>query len=96
MNSVDTITKILVGLFAGAVAVFCGVFFYAVTQNAAGSHYNIEDIKGVGQLVTQQILYFFGVHSGVNTQVPLISQIRSNREANSVETGNIGRHSDNG
>ena len=96
MNSVDNITKILVGMFALTVAVFCVVFFYAVTQNAAGAHYNVEDIKSVGQLITQQILYFFSVHSGVNTQVPLISQIRSSKEANSIETTNIGRHPDNG
>ena len=99
MNSVDSITKILVGLFIGTTAVFCGVFFYAVSQNASGAHYNIEDIKGVGQLVVQQILYFFSVHSGVNTQVPLISQMRNpkapQREVNLVETSQSGHHPDN-
>jgi len=101
MNASDIITKIVVGLFVGTIAIFCVVFLFALHQNSTGAHYNVEDIKSVGQLITQQILYFFGIHSGANTQWPVVGQFRNpqspiNREVTPVATGSARQHPDNG
>jgi len=73
---VDNITKILLGLFVAATTFFVAYFIWATTQNQAGAKYDLNNIERVGQLVSQQIMQMFGLHSGLNNQVPFVSQMR--------------------
>ena len=100
MNSTDNITKGLVGLFVASTVFFVAYHVFAEYQNAFGARHNLDSIRGAGELVNQQIMQIFGLHSGLNSQVPFVSQLRSqtpmNKEVIPIESGNIGQHSDNG
>ena len=100
MNSVDNLTKILLRLFVASTVFFVAYHVFAEYQNAFGAHHNLDSIRGVGELVNQQILQIFGLHSGLNSQVPFVSQLRNqtptSKEGIPIGTGNTGQHSDNG
>ena len=72
----DRLSWLISSLFLMLLSLFLLCFFYAWHQNAvAEAKYDLAILKQVGELVLSQLVSFFGLHSGLNTQVPWVEKL---------------------